>query len=106
MDQYLRAYDLALSRTWQAPSHHRQTSGKTVPTLVTAHFHNSLAQESNVIMEKEDGLLAGCPRAVAVGEILSRGLRMNLPPAGEQFRRFSQVALISSLRECFAEVVS
>jgi hypothetical protein len=38
-------------------------------------------------MEKEGGLLADRPRAVAAGEILSSGLRMILAPAGEQFRR-------------------
>lgn len=44
-------------------------------------------QESVDIMEKEGGLLADRPRAVAAGEIMSRGLRMILAPAGEQFRR-------------------
>ena len=38
-------------------------------------------------MEREGVLLADRPRAVAAGEILSRGLRMVLAPAGEQFRR-------------------
>lgn len=38
-------------------------------------------------MEKEGGLLADRPRNVAVGEIMSGGLRMILAPAGEQFRR-------------------
>ncbi|KAJ8589925.1 hypothetical protein M405DRAFT_187004 [Rhizopogon salebrosus TDB-379] len=47
----------------------------------------SHAQESVDIMEKEGGLLADRPRAVAAGEIMSRGLRMILSPAGEQFRR-------------------
>ncbi|KAG1824835.1 cytochrome P450 [Suillus subaureus] len=49
-------------------------------------------QESNDIMEKEGGLLADRPRAVAAGEILSRGLRMILAPAGEQFRRLRKAA--------------
>ncbi|KAH7922342.1 cytochrome P450 [Leucogyrophana mollusca] len=44
------------------------------------------------IMEKEGGLLADRPRAVAAGEILSRGLRMILAPAGEQFRRLRKAA--------------
>ena len=38
-------------------------------------------------MEKEGGLLADRPRAVAAGEILSRGLLMIFAPAGERFRR-------------------
>ncbi|KAG2131583.1 cytochrome P450, partial [Suillus bovinus] len=54
-------------------------------------------QESVDIMEKEGGLLADRPRAVAAGEILSGGLRMILAPAGEQFRR---------LRNSFAQVTS
>jgi len=49
-------------------------------------------QESYDIMEKEGGLLADRPRAVAAGEILSRGLRMILAPAGEQFRRLRKAA--------------
>ncbi|KAI5994581.1 cytochrome P450 [Pisolithus orientalis] len=49
-------------------------------------------QESVDIMEKEGGLLADRPRAVAAGEILSRGLRMILAPAGEQFRRLRRAA--------------
>ncbi|KAG1824846.1 cytochrome P450 [Suillus subaureus] len=49
-------------------------------------------QESNDIMEKEGGQLADRPRAVAAGEILSRGLRMILSPAGEQFRRLRKAA--------------
>ncbi|KAG2338809.1 cytochrome P450 [Suillus weaverae] len=49
-------------------------------------------QESVDIMEKEGGLLADRPRAVAAGEILSRGLRMILAPAGEQFRRLRKAA--------------
>ncbi|KAG2123474.1 cytochrome P450 [Suillus clintonianus] len=49
-------------------------------------------QESNDIMEKEGGVLADRPRAVAAGEILSRGLRMILAPAGEQFRRLRKAA--------------
>ncbi|KAH0838681.1 cytochrome P450 [Lanmaoa asiatica] len=49
-------------------------------------------QESVDIMEKEGGLLADRPRSVAVGEILSRGLRMILAPAGEQFRRLRRAA--------------
>ncbi|EIW85926.1 cytochrome P450 [Coniophora puteana RWD-64-598 SS2] len=44
------------------------------------------------IMEKEGQLLADRPRAVAAGEILSRGLRMILAPAGEQFRRLRRAA--------------
>jgi len=51
----------------------------------------SLAQESVDIMEKEGGLLADRPRAVAAGEIMSRGLRMILSPAGEQFRRLRRL---------------
>ncbi|KAG2037126.1 cytochrome P450 [Suillus americanus] len=43
-------------------------------------------------MEKEGGLLADRPRAVAAGEILSGGLRMILTPAGEQFRRLRKAA--------------
>jgi len=42
-------------------------------------------------MEKEGGLLADRPRAVAAGEIMSRGLRMILSPAGEQFRRLRRL---------------
>ena len=38
-------------------------------------------------MEKKGGLMADRPRAVAAGEILSRGLRLIFAPAGEQFRR-------------------
>ncbi|KAG9310273.1 cytochrome P450 [Chiua virens] len=49
-------------------------------------------KESVDIMEKEGGLLADRPRAVAAGEILSRGLRMILAPAGEQFRRLRRAA--------------
>ncbi|KAG1880926.1 cytochrome P450 [Suillus subluteus] len=49
-------------------------------------------QEANDIMEKEGGLLADRPRAVAAGEILSGGLRMILTPAGEQFRRLRKAA--------------
>ncbi|KAG2053936.1 cytochrome P450 [Suillus hirtellus] len=49
-------------------------------------------QESVDIMEKEGGLLADRPRAVAAGEILSAGLRMILAPAGEQFRRLRKAA--------------
>ncbi|KAG1854488.1 cytochrome P450 [Suillus subalutaceus] len=49
-------------------------------------------QESVDIMEKEGGLLADRPRAVAAGEILSSGLRMILAPAGEQFRRLRKAA--------------
>ncbi|KAG1824838.1 cytochrome P450 [Suillus subaureus] len=49
-------------------------------------------QESNDIMEKEGGQLADRPRAVAAGEILSRGLLMVLAPAGEQFRRLRKAA--------------
>ncbi|KAH7884146.1 cytochrome P450 [Phlebopus sp. FC_14] len=49
-------------------------------------------QESVDIMEKEGGLLADRPRAVAAGEILSRGLRMILAPAGEQFRKLRRAA--------------
>ncbi|KAG8220189.1 cytochrome P450 [Butyriboletus roseoflavus] len=49
-------------------------------------------QESVDIMEKEGGLLADRPRAVAAGEIMSRGLRMILAPAGEQFRRLRRAA--------------
>ncbi|KAF8551911.1 cytochrome P450 [Imleria badia] len=49
-------------------------------------------QESVDIMEKEGGLLADRPRSVAVGEMLSRGLRMILAPAGEQFRRLRRTA--------------
>ncbi|KAG2150821.1 cytochrome P450 [Suillus clintonianus] len=49
-------------------------------------------QESNDIMEKEGGVLADRPRAVAAGEILSRGLYMILAPAGEQFRRLRKAA--------------
>ncbi|KAG1741904.1 uncharacterized protein EDB91DRAFT_1247949 [Suillus paluster] len=49
-------------------------------------------QESVDIMEKEGGLLADHPRAVAAGEILSCGLRLILVPAGEQFRRLRRVA--------------
>lgn len=49
-------------------------------------------QESVDIMEKEGGLLADRPRAVAAGEILSQGLRMILAPAGEQFRRLRKAA--------------
>ncbi|KAG1778288.1 hypothetical protein EV702DRAFT_968359, partial [Suillus placidus] len=49
-------------------------------------------QESNDIMEKDGGLLADCPRAVAAGEVLSRGLRIILANAGEQFRSFRKAA--------------
>ncbi|KAG1723276.1 cytochrome P450 [Suillus lakei] len=49
-------------------------------------------QESVDVMEKEGGLLADRPRAVAAGEIMSRGLRMILAPAGEQFRRLRRAA--------------
>ncbi|KAI9572561.1 cytochrome P450 [Boletus coccyginus] len=49
-------------------------------------------KESVDIMEKEGGLLADRPRAVAAGEIWSRGLRMILAPAGEQFRRLRRAA--------------
>ncbi|KAI9572560.1 cytochrome P450 [Boletus coccyginus] len=49
-------------------------------------------QESVDIMEKEGGLLADRPRAVAAGEILSRGLLMILAPAGERFRRLRRAA--------------
>ncbi|KIM51186.1 hypothetical protein SCLCIDRAFT_1169199 [Scleroderma citrinum Foug A] len=49
-------------------------------------------QESVDIMEKEGGLLADRPRNVAVGEIMSGGLRMILAPAGEQFRRLRRAA--------------
>ncbi|OAX34928.1 cytochrome P450, partial [Rhizopogon vinicolor AM-OR11-026] len=49
-------------------------------------------QESVDIMEKEGGLLADRPRAVAAGEMMSRGLRMILAPAGEQFRRLRRAA--------------
>ena len=47
-------------------------------------------------MEKEGGLLADRPRAVAAGEIMSRGLRMILAPAGEQFRRLRRYVTPSS----------
>jgi len=49
-------------------------------------------------MEKEGGQLAGRPRAVAAGEILSRGLRLILAPAGEQFRRLRKLCHIFSWR--------
>ncbi|KAN0101001.1 Cytochrome P450 [Tylopilus felleus] len=49
-------------------------------------------QESVDIMEREGGLLADRPRSVAAGEILSRGLRMILSPANEQFRRLRRAA--------------
>ncbi|OAX41186.1 cytochrome P450 [Rhizopogon vinicolor AM-OR11-026] len=49
-------------------------------------------QESVDIMQKEGGLLADRLRAVAAGEMLSRGLRMILSPAGEQFRRLRRAA--------------
>ncbi|KAG1814296.1 uncharacterized protein BJ212DRAFT_363058 [Suillus subaureus] len=55
-------------------------------------------QESVDIMEKEGGLLADRPRAVAAGEILSRGLRLILAPAGEQFRRLRKLCNIFSSR--------
>ncbi|KAG6371545.1 cytochrome P450 [Boletus reticuloceps] len=48
-------------------------------------------RESVDIMEKEGGVLADRPRSVAAGEMLSRGLRMVLTPAGEQFRRLRRV---------------
>ncbi|KAG1740361.1 cytochrome P450 [Suillus lakei] len=60
-------------------------------------------QESNDIMEKEGGLLADRPRAVAAGEILSRGLRMILAPAGEQFRRLRKLAAHTHLQAKAAE---
>ncbi|KAG1728293.1 cytochrome P450 [Suillus paluster] len=49
-------------------------------------------QESVDIMEKEGSLLADRPRAVAAGEILSRGLHLILAPAGEQFHRLRRAA--------------
>lgn len=58
----------------------------------TCHCLNTqFAQESVDIMEKEGGLLADRPRAVAAGEMMSRGLRMILSPAGEQFRRLRRL---------------
>jgi hypothetical protein len=57
-------------------------------------------------MEKEGGLLADRPRAVAAGEILSRGLRMILAPAGEQFRRLRKLCRYLLLPNCFSEDIS
>ncbi|KAG1843662.1 cytochrome P450 [Suillus subluteus] len=48
-------------------------------------------QEANDIMEKEGGVLADRPRAVAA-EIVSRGLYMILVRPGEQFRRLRKAA--------------
>jgi hypothetical protein len=47
-------------------------------------------------MEKEGNLLADRPRSVAAGEVLSRGLRMILAPAGEQFRRLRKSVFLVS----------
>lgn len=39
------------------------------------------------IMEKQGGALVDRPRLVASGELLGRGLRILLTPAGERFKR-------------------
>lgn len=65
----------------------------------------SLAQESVDIMEKEGGLLADRPRVVAAGEIMSRGLRMILSPAGEQFRRLRRLRSYLFLAIGFVDVI-
>ncbi|KAG9314755.1 cytochrome P450 [Chiua virens] len=49
-------------------------------------------KESVDIMDKQGGLLVGRPRTIAAGEMLSRGLRLVLAPAGEQFRRLRRAA--------------
>lgn len=43
-------------------------------------------------MEKEGSALADRPRAVAAGEIVSKGMRFVLLRRGERFRRFRKAA--------------
>ncbi|KAG1727565.1 cytochrome P450 [Suillus paluster] len=61
-----------------------------VPILVAEYIPTCTGTVD--IMEKEGGLLADRPRAVAAGEILSCGLRLILVPAGKQFRRLRRAA--------------